>query len=289
MEQLLPVLKRDYNYAIQKFNPKDYVPSGMITEMDVIKAHFLIADYFMSEGEEVHYGIKNYNLLASAVDRQFVGYCGKDKWTDDYHKMATLYFGLNKDHAFEDGNKRVALLALLLYLDRVNLTIVCPKKEFEALSVRVAANQLYLYKQFRKFEQQDDAEIKFIAWMIRKNTRQKDKRVYSITFAELDQRLRKHGYWLDYDKGVANVCKYKKGSLLDFFRGESRKKVVKVIQIGYPGAKRQVNIKALKEVLKATQLDERNGVDSQVFFKGAIPEYKLIEEYRKPLRRLKDK
>ena len=74
-----------------------------------------------------------------------------------------------------------------------------------------------------------------------------------------------------------------------FCGNRSRKKVVKVIQIGYPGAKRQVNIKALKEVLKATQLDERNGVDSQVFFKGAIPEYKLIEEYRKPLRRLKDK
>lgn len=179
----------------------------MISEMDVIRAHYLIADYLISEGDEVHYGIKNYNLLASAVDRQFVGFCGVNKWTDHYHKMATLYFGLNKDHAFKDGNKRLALLALLLYLDRVNLTIVCPKKEFEELSVRVAANQLYLYKQFEKFTKKDDAEVRFIAWMIRRNTRQKDKRVYSITFAELDQRLRKYGYWLEYEKGVANVKK----------------------------------------------------------------------------------
>lgn len=287
MEHLLPALKQDYNYLVEKYQPKEYVPSGMITEMDVIRAHFLIADYFISEGEEVHYGIKNYNLLASAVDRQFVGFCGKDKWTDHYHKMATLYFGLNKDHAFEDGNKRVALLALLLYLDRVNLTIVCPKKEFEELSVRVAANQLHLYKQFDKFSKEDDAEVRFIAWMIRRNTRQKDKRVYSITFAELDQRLRKYGYWLEYDKGVADVCKYKKDSIMDYLR--VKKKVVKVIQIGYPGAKRQVNIKALKEVLKATKLDEKHGVDSQVFFNGAIPEYKLIDEYRHPLRRLKDR
>lgn len=287
MEHLLPALKQDYNYLVEKYQPKEYVPSGMITELDVIRAHFLIADYFISEGEEVHYGIKNYNLLASAVDRQFVGFCGKDKWTDHYHKMATLYFGLNKDHAFEDGNKRVALLALLLYLDRVNLTIVCPKKEFEELSVRVAANQLHLYKQFNKFSKGDDAEVRFIAWMIRKNTRQKDKRVYSITFAELDQRLHKYGYWLEYDKGVADVCKYKKDSIIDYFR--VKKKVVKVIQIGYPGAKRQVNIKALKEVLKATNLDEKHGVDSQVFFYGAIPEYKLIDEYRHPLRRLKDR
>lgn len=287
MEHLLPALKQDYNYLVEKYQPKEYVPSGMITEIDVIRAHFLIADYFISEGEEVHYGIKNYNLLASAVDRQFVGFCGKDKWTDHYHKMATLYFGLNKDHAFEDGNKRVALLALLLYLDRVNLTIVCPKKEFEELSVRVAANQLHLYKQFDKFSKEDDAEVRFIAWMIRRNTRQKDKRVYSITFAELDQRLRKYGYWLEYDKGVADVCKYKKDSFMDYLR--VKKKVVKVIQIGYPGAKRQVNIKALKEVLKATKLDEKHGVDSQVFFNGAIPEYKLIDEYRHPLRRLKDR
>lgn len=287
MEHLLPALKQDYNYLVEKYQPKEYVPSGMITEIDVIRAHFLIADYFISEGEEVHYGIKNYNLLASAVDRQFVGFCGKDKWTDHYHKMATLYFGLNKDHAFEDGNKRVALLALLLYLDRVNLTIVCPKKEFEELPVRVAANQLHLYKQFDKFSKEDDAEVRFIAWMIRRNTRQKDKRVYSITFAELDQRLRKYGYWLEYDKGVADVCKYKKDSFMDYLR--VKKKVVKVIQIGYPGAKRQVNIKALKEVLKATKLDEKHGVDSQVFFNGAIPEYKLIDEYRHPLRRLKDR
>ena len=287
MEHLLPALKQDYNYLVEKYQPKEYVPSGMITEIDVIRAHFLIADYFISEGEEVHYGIKNYNLLASAVDRQFVGFCGKDKWTDHYHKMATLYFGLNKDHAFEDGNKRVALLALLLYLDRVNLTIVCPKKEFEELSVRVAANQLHLYKQFDKFSKEDDAEVRFIAWMIRRNTRQKDKRVYSITFAELDQRLRKYGYWLEYDKGVADVCKYKKDSFMDYLR--VKKKVVKVIQIGYPGAKRQVNIKALKEVLKATKLDEKHGVDSQVFFNGAIPEFKLIDEYRHPLRRLKDR
>lgn len=287
MEHLLPALKQDYVYVVDKHKPKEYVPSGMISEMDVIRAHYLIADYFISEGDEVHYGIKNYNLLASAVDRQFVGFCGVDKWTDHYHKMATLYYGLNKDHAFEDGNKRVALLALLLYLDRVNLTIVCPKKDFEELSVRVAANQLYLYRQFEKFTKNDDAEVRFIAWMIRKNTRQKDKRVYSITFAELDQRLRKYGFWLEYDKGVANVCKYKKDSIVDYLR--VKKKVVKVIQIGYPGAKRQVNIKALKEVLKATNLDEQHGVDSQVFFNGAIPEYKLIDEYRHPLRRLKDR
>ena len=57
MEHLLPALKQDYHYVVEKYKPKEYVPSGMISEMDVIRAHYLIADYFISEGDEVHYGI----------------------------------------------------------------------------------------------------------------------------------------------------------------------------------------------------------------------------------------
>jgi hypothetical protein len=61
------------------------------------------------------------------------------------------------------------------------------------------------------------------------------------------------------------------------------------IQVGFPGWKRQINARAVKEILKATGLTAENGVDSRVFFKGAEPLVALIDQYKGPLIRLKDK
>ena len=82
--------------------------------MEVLKAHYIISDYFISEGESVFFGVKSFDLLSSAIARQHVEFAGIQKWEDCYHKMATLLFGLDKNHAFEDGNKRTALLSLSL-------------------------------------------------------------------------------------------------------------------------------------------------------------------------------
>lgn len=63
----------------------------------------------------------------------------------------------------------------------------------------------------------------------------------------------------------------------------------KILQIGFPSWKSQVNPKAQKEVLKAAKLTSEYGIDSQVFFNGTEPMYSLIAEYSGPLTRLKNK
>lgn len=58
---------------------------------DVLRAHFLLIDYFFQEGQEVGgIGPKSLDLLHSAVSRQTVGYGGKTKWTDSFDLCATL-------------------------------------------------------------------------------------------------------------------------------------------------------------------------------------------------------
>ena len=52
---------------------------------------------------------------------------------------------------------------------------------------------------------------------------------------------------------------------------------------------KEVNVKALKSILRATGLTPEKGFDSQVLFKDADPFEVLIDRYRGPLRRLKDK
>lgn len=70
MELLYDHLTDSYNMERQKISEKDYDESYIITVDDVLKAHYLICDYFENEtGEQRLYGVKNYNLLSSAVAR----------------------------------------------------------------------------------------------------------------------------------------------------------------------------------------------------------------------------
>lgn len=258
----------------------------MICEDDILRAHYIIADYFIEEGEAVVYGVKNYDLLSSATHRQVTNFGGIEKWETDFQKMATLLYGLVKNHAFHDGNKRTALLVLLLYMERCKLQLRVEQSKLETLLIRIAANRLDEYTSFAKYINNDEPIINFIADLIKRYTRNQNKRYYTITFAEFNHKLNRFNVRLCNPSGnyidVHKIIEEKKMGLF------TKQKDIKIKQIGFPGWKKQVNIKALKEVLKAAQLTAEYGVDSDVFFNGEEPIYALIQEYRGPLSRLKD-
>lgn len=258
----------------------------MICEDDILRAHYIIADYFIEEGEAVVYGVKNYDLLSSATHRQVTNFGGIEKWETDFQKMATLLYGLVKNHAFHDGNKRTALLVLLLYIERCKLQLRVEQSKLETLLIRIAANRLDEYTSFAKYINNDEPIINFIADLIKRYTRNQNKRYYTITFAEFNHKLNRFNVRLCNPSGnyidVHKIIEEKKMGLF------TKQKDIKIKQIGFPGWKKQVNIKALKEVLKAAQLTAEYGVDSDVFFNGEEPIYTLIHEYRGPLSRLKD-
>ena len=197
MNYLKPQLRDDYDYVVRTFNPSDYRIDNCLSELDVLKAHYILSDFFLDKGEEVRFGVLNFNMLASAVSRQYVEFSGEQKWTDPFHRMATLAFGLTKDHAFHDGNKRTALLSILLGLNMQKRELNVPKSYLEILMVRIAANELNRYKAFKQYVNKPDAEILFIADFIRHNTRRIDKEVHSLTYAEFDTKLRQFKVWLE--------------------------------------------------------------------------------------------
>ncbi len=287
MENLRSDIKTNFERVVKTYNPCKESLTGGLSEFEVLKAHYIISDYFISEGEEIFFGVKNFNLLSSAVARQDVEFCGIEKWKDCYHKMGTLLFGITKNHAFEDGNKRTALLSLLLYIDKENLQLKYKQKVLEDLIVRIAANELSTYEKYKKYYLgKEDAEVNFIADCIKKFTRKTNKKIYTITYEEFNRRLRKFGIWLDNPKGnCINVYRNKKITRLFFFKTSKEERIM---QIGFPGWKRQVDLKAIRSVLSTAGLTKENGVDSEVFFKDAEPAYELIREYRNPLIRLKD-
>lgn len=264
-----------------------FITHNLITYNDVLKAHYLIAEYFINDGERVTYGVKDVNSLGSALGRQCTEFSGQKKWHNDDETCATLFYGLIKNHPFHDANKRTALLILLYQLDKQKRVLTVKSTDIDKLAVNVAKNDYSSYKSFVRFKKIDNAEIHFLADYIRKSTRKIDKKIHPITYNELNTQLKHYGFYVeDAGKGYANIMREVKVKKL---LGRDKTELQKVLQIGFPGWKRQVNEKALKEVLKATKLTSDNGVDSRTFYESGESLLALIDKYREPFLRLKDK
>lgn len=285
MEYLSDALRNEFDYEVRTFNPSDFKEGNGLSELDILKAHYILSDYFIKQGESVSYGLLNFGMLASAVARQYVEFGGKKKWEGDYHRVASLLYGLTKDHAFHDGNKRTALLSTLWYLNKCGRVVLYNTVDYlEELVVRIAANTLYEMKDFSRFRKEDDPEIMFIAEKLRNWTRRVDKRLYTVTYNELNTRLKQYGYYLDEPSGNY-ITLFKKNTEKRFLFHSSDKKICR---IGFPSWKVQVSSKDLHTVISRTGLDSNHGIDSAVFFKDATPSYELLQQYNQPLKRLKD-
>ena len=63
------------------------------------------------------HGIRDENLLDSAVNSPFQTFSGQDLYPDIIEKAARLGFGLITAHAFIDGNKRIGTHAMLIFFE----------------------------------------------------------------------------------------------------------------------------------------------------------------------------
>lgn len=255
---------------------------------DVLRAHFLIADYFYSKDTGLGgIGPREPDLLHSVVYRQFVSYRGSDKWKTSFERAATLLFGLITGHPFHDANKRTGLLVLLLFLNKIDRVPTVGQLELEDFAVEISDHQLTKYPRFRKLKKNNhDPEIYYIADFLKRKSKKPDRKHYSITYRELDKRLGDMGYGLKNPRNnYIDVIRIEQRSKI-FGLGKNEQVDVKVAQVGFPGWKSQVNQSAISTIRKAAKLTPENGIDSQTFYKGADPVQSLISEYSEPLKRL---
>ena len=74
MDSLRKDIRADFDYSLKYYNPSKDCEKALLSEYDVMKAHYYLSDYFLSQGESVRFGIHDFNLLSSAVNRQRVSY-----------------------------------------------------------------------------------------------------------------------------------------------------------------------------------------------------------------------
>ena len=86
-------------------------------------------------------GIRDKGLLESAVNAPFQSFGGWDVYPTIYEKAARLGFGLAQNHAFIDGNKRIAAHAVLVFLAYNGIEIDCTERELFSMFMRLAESE----------------------------------------------------------------------------------------------------------------------------------------------------
>ena len=83
-------------------------------------------------------GIRDLNLIESALNRAFVTFESKDLYKDIIDKIAAITYGLIKNHGFVDGNKRIGIAVMLFLLKLNELKIRYSQKELIKLGLGIA-------------------------------------------------------------------------------------------------------------------------------------------------------
>jgi death-on-curing family protein len=286
------VIKSEYIRCRTQFAVNDpYDSHDTMGILDVLRAHFLIADYFYGQDYGLGgIGPRDQNLLHSAVYRQFVSFDGNDKWSDPYQRCATLVFGIVKDHPFHDANKRTGLLVLLYFLTKMKRVPTVKQKELERFIVEIADGSIKKYRQYAEIKRRgDDPEVLFISDYIKRKSRRQDNEFHTVTFQELDTILMRFGLYMSnpYGNYIDVVKTESKRTILGF--GRKKDFQTRILQIGFPGWKKQVDKKTITSIRKSAGLTSEKGIDSAAFFSGVDPLYSLIDEYSGPLQRLADR
>ena len=88
------------------------------------------------------YGIRDEKLLDSALEQPKATY-GGNYLHDTLMKMAAAYgYHLCNNHPFVDGNKRIALIAMDVFLQRNGFEIVATEKEAYQIMILLSSGRL---------------------------------------------------------------------------------------------------------------------------------------------------
>ena len=87
-------------------------------------------------------GVRDYNLLDSALETPFQSFGGDELYPTIQAKAARLGYGLIKNHCMIDGNKRIGTHAMLVFLALNGIELKFTQKELYETILDVAAGNI---------------------------------------------------------------------------------------------------------------------------------------------------
>ena len=87
-------------------------------------------------------GIRDEGLLESALEAPFQTFGGTDIYPTLLQKAARLGFSLVSNHPFVDGNKRIGVHTMLVFLELNGVEIDCTQEELVEVGLSLASGKM---------------------------------------------------------------------------------------------------------------------------------------------------
>lgn len=261
---------------------------------DVLSIYGVLVEDFADTRDPISpAGVRDRGLLESAVHRQFTGFEGRLKYDHPLLSAASLAYGLCCDHPFYNGNKRTALVSMLVHLDRNGFTLPgVSQADLYDLMIAIADHKLASEKDRRRRGEEagrpsPDEEVQSIFRWLRERAERIERGERVITYRQLRQALAQFNIEVAVvDANRAELARFEERmSGLPFLRKAQRVRV-KLATVGYRDEGTDIPKSELKRIRELCGLTEQKGVDSRAFYSTGVVVDAFICRYRRVLQRL---
>ena len=112
-----------------------------ITVQEVREITFVLARKRLLYDQPIpDFNTRDPGKLESCLYSPFQTFGGKDLYPNLISKASILFYLMNKNHPFKNGNKRVAMITLLYFLDKHDFWLDVDHEELYILAVWVAGS-----------------------------------------------------------------------------------------------------------------------------------------------------
>lgn len=242
-----------------------YLTAGDVEQIH----HVLVEDFAKSRDPILPAGVSDRTLLESAVFRPHTALTGHQKYPTISMAGAALFYAVVHDHAFFNGNKRTALVSLLVFLDKNGYVLTLSEDDLFEYVLRLASHQLVERDHRVQTELADRETIEVARWLQR-NMKRVTKGEFVLRFDQLKRIL------------ATYECQFEvlKGNRINIARGGLR------TQVAYSGVGMEVDRSSVHKIRKDLYLDEVHGYDSDIFYNAGPRIDDFIGKYRRTLDRL---
>lgn len=237
-------------------------------------------DFALTNDPIVPAGVRDENLLGSAVGRPATSFGNDRKYPTIEMATAALFHSLIHNHPFFNGNKRTALVSLLAQLDQNDLVLTATENDLFRFTLRTAQHRLV-----KETDERPDREVLEIAKWIKSNSRTIERGERPMRWGKLRQRLREFDCDSTPSSGVGNRLNISRRVARIRRFGVGSKTRPLTTQVAWSGDGTDADRSTIHKIRKDLQLDDEHDVDSATFYAGAKVDAFIID-YRRILQRL---
>lgn len=258
-------------------------PCRYLTDEEVLAIHYeLVADFRTSPDPVEPPGVRSQALLSSAVARPLTSLDGVLKYPTIEMAAAALLHAVVHDHPFHNGNKRTALVAMLVFLDENGLVLTCSEDALFKTVLQLAQHALTSGPR----NELPDREVIHVARWIVQNSRLVEKGDRPIPWRKLKQILKRYDCTFEYPTAGNRINVSRIVVRPSRFLGRPKEKTLRM-QTHYADEGREVARNTINDIRHKMELDDDHGIDSATFYhEDDIAAGEFIVRYRKTLRRL---